>query len=136
MLFFISCYAHFLSPTFSLSFQHHLFLYQFNPPSLFLCFVRRNDHSALNAMGARGRITMAYSFQRCNTEQLAYRQHSPRRSSNFTAAASECSLEGGIFGKSEMQAAVIRALHLRDTTTHMIPLLEWRQGPVFAELMV
>ena len=62
------------------------------PLSHSLDFVRRNNHSALNAMGARGRITMAYSFQSYNTEQLAQGLHSPRRSSNFTAAAKEYSL--------------------------------------------
>lgn len=52
------------------------------PPSplIPLCFSAwRDNHSALNSMGARGRITMTYSIQSYNAEQLAPRPHTPRR---------------------------------------------------------
>lgn len=52
-------------------------------------------------LGAGGRITMANSFQSYNTEQLAQRLHSPRRSYNFSAAASKYSLGSGSLEKSE-----------------------------------
>lgn len=100
--------------TFSLA-LFSLFLFSINlsrlpSPSLFpLYFVRCNNHSALNAMGARGRITMAYSFQSYNTEQLAQRRHSPRTCYSFTAAAGKYSLGSGRLEKSATQAAVVRA---------------------------
>lgn len=50
------------------------FLDQFNPTPLLsspLHLGRRNNHSALTAEAARGKIKMAYAVQSHNTEQLA-----------------------------------------------------------------
>ena len=71
---------------------------------------------------------MAYSFQSYNTKQLAQGLDSPRRSYNFSAAASKYRFGSGRFGTSETQASVIRAVQLKDTTAHMTPMLKEKQG--------